>query len=76
MEHAYEDVKTQLSHDLFHRLERAVFPETRGHLVNVDLVCEDSPRETRLEMFALGVQGSERSRENFRAGLRNLDRCS
>ena len=52
LERAYEEVKKQLPGDLFHRLEKAVFPGTRGHLVNPDLVCEDNPRDARLEMFA------------------------
>ena len=52
LERAYADVKAQLSADLCHRVEKVVFPGTRGHLLIIDLVCEDSPRETRLEMFA------------------------
>ena len=52
LERAFEDVKKQLHLDLYHRIEKVVFPGTRGHLLNIDLVCEDSPRETRLEMFA------------------------
>ena len=53
LERAYADVKTQLSMDLYHRVEKVVFPGTRGHLLNIDLVCEDSPRETRLRCLPL-----------------------
>ena len=61
LERAYADVKAQLSMDLHHRIEKVVFPGTRGHLLNVDLVCEDNPRDTRLEMFVFceEVSGSQ-----------------
>ena len=52
LERAFADVKAQLHGDLYHRIEKVVYPGTRGHLLNIDLVCEDNPRDTRLEMFA------------------------
>ena len=77
LERAFEDVKKQLRLDLYHRIEKVAFPGTRGHLLNIDLVCEDSPRETRLEMFAF-VKKFRETNVKVRIGeqrVRDLDCC-
>ena len=40
LEEAFEEVKAKLPGELRHRIEKPVFPGTRGHLINIDLVSE------------------------------------